>query len=1763
MVYKKYIYRKGKKFGPYYFKSVREKDGSVKSVYLGKKHPNYNLFVLIGVIGIALLLSLVGFVSYNAFVVTDEIISEEGISDVVEQEEEIVEEEVLEELPEEEVVEEEIVEEPPEEEIIEELIDEGIIDIEEESISIEKEVVVEVVNETEINISEDEVVEENVTEENINESIIEEDREIQINETEINVTEDNKTLVNITEINESRSINDSIIIKPLNLTQENYTLEIVEIVSPVRINEPVKVEKIITADKVVSGINIDLPSGASDISILDTSDEVKIGLDGRKVREGSGNLVTGNVALDFEGSSFLDFLKDIFRFTGFVVYEENNNVIIKDPVKEVKVEYYLPGPVSIENDLGNGFKEIFISSDINYTNVSVYSNIGNVDGHVNVRDSLGKEIAYIGEDLDGDGNVDYIEWISATSENNYTVSITILNFQSFPVVGLNWTVMFNTTGVADLRITPVNDTTWGIVGDANDLMFLDVRCGDTIMDSYWENGSIVVSNYSCNETGVESSRVRTSGGHYLEFDFGGQVAHAQNSAVCGQYLNSDTTLTGDLINCGNPGLGVQFSQGDFTVDCAGFTIDGTKTGYGFFLQNGHNVTLKNCTITEFAYGIYSNGNAYGNLIINNTIHNNSDRGIILTDGDWINMENNSIIDNVIYDTDTGNSGIEIQRGRGYNISGNHIYDVDLHGIYNYYVYNSTVAYNLIEDTVSSQGSGIRAYRNENVTYYGNNITNPADYGLRIEGTNNSVFDSNIITGSGDIGVYFYSAASENVLKNNDISNMDSSYGIYLIHTNTQNNVIANNSIYGSPLSGVAVGLWNSAAGSGNVIANNSIYENTQRGIFTVTPDTLIYNNDIYNNTIVGIYVYKGTGPDSTGTNISHNRIYENTQQGIFTAAVSGIIIEYNNHTDNWESAAYGGNIQIANTDDSILRGNLISGGGHMGVRVYGTHTNNTWDSNIIANNSQQTSYPEVYFCESTPSTGCANNTWIGNTLDSTGGIGNNGIYILRALDTTLIDNNIIGSGNDLYLDLDSNRTTLINSTPDTIFLESTIGHHYWSKWYLDVHVNTSDGDLENANVSVFNNTGLVEFSELTDASGDVSRINLTEYYYDASTYTYFSNYTINTTSPSGTYGNDSREVNLTTNVAEFITLNTLNSAPSDPSPVLNSVDGLNLTSSDLNCSATISDPDSDALDVSVRWYKDDVLNLTVDYNNSYTSGILFNATLNSANTTTGETWNCSMKLNDGTVDSNWVSSAGLTILNSAPVVDNVNITPSLPYTADNLLGYCNASDSNSDNVTYYYEWYKDGVLNNSGNLVGSCGDGHTDNGDGTCTVTLRPDSAGDLTQLPTASPDVAHYLNVDESSADDDSSFIASTLDGLGTPTARTTIKENSVVSYDSNMGLSSSYGTDSWTRNNRPSDNGAWTITDVDALQIGLNVTDSVGNSETDIFNLPASNIPTDSTVNNVVTYLRARTNTRGSTNVRATQVYAEVTYTPTTAYHLPGVEVNVNNLSSSLTSKGENWTFNCMAFDGTDNASVWLNTSVIIQNSLPEQVTLSSPENGNETTDRTPTLTWSAPTDNDSDSLTYHVFVNDSAGGIIYNQTDVASTSYTFGSDLTLDDTYFWYVRANDGEGFGTSSELWNFTVNSLVTISATTSSISFGSLGPGVTDNTTDDSPAPFVIQNDGNSLVNISVNASQLFDQTALDNDPYQFKIDNSTETGSFNWLTSVINWLNMPSAAVVAIDSLKYEDATDTAEVDILVTVPTDELAGSKSSTVYFEAALAE
>ena len=113
---------------------------------------------------------------------------------------------------------------------------------------------------------------------------------------------------------------------------------------------------------------------------------------------------------------------------------------------------------------------------------------------------------------------------SLISPQNNT-DLTILNNQSYPQLGGDWIVMFNTTGTADLTITAVNGTEF-----AKDLTFIELRCGDKTIDYEWIGDSVFVNDYSCGETSSETSKVLTTGKHHLSFRFGNAVEYADNFA---------------------------------------------------------------------------------------------------------------------------------------------------------------------------------------------------------------------------------------------------------------------------------------------------------------------------------------------------------------------------------------------------------------------------------------------------------------------------------------------------------------------------------------------------------------------------------------------------------------------------------------------------------------------------------------------------------------------------------------------------------------------------------------------------------------------------------------------------------------------------------------------------------------------------------------------------------------------------------------------------------------------------------------------------------------------------------------------------------------------------------------------------------------------------------------------------------------------------------------------------------------------------------
>ncbi|MCK4521537.1 MAG: hypothetical protein KAU20_03105, partial [Nanoarchaeota archaeon] len=130
--------------------------------------------------------------------------------------------------------------------------------------------------------------------------------------------------------------------------------------------------------------------------------------------------------------------------------------------------------------------------------------------------------------------------------------IKIINVHSYPSLYGNWTVMFNTTGTADLTITAARDvnyseeyTRWSDYSESGlyDLKFLEIRCGDEVKQYEWQGSncyenecSVFIEDYSCNETAYEISKVLTAKRHVLKFSFGGQEVYAYNDVLELDYM---------------------------------------------------------------------------------------------------------------------------------------------------------------------------------------------------------------------------------------------------------------------------------------------------------------------------------------------------------------------------------------------------------------------------------------------------------------------------------------------------------------------------------------------------------------------------------------------------------------------------------------------------------------------------------------------------------------------------------------------------------------------------------------------------------------------------------------------------------------------------------------------------------------------------------------------------------------------------------------------------------------------------------------------------------------------------------------------------------------------------------------------------------------------------------------------------------------------------------------------------------------------------
>lgn len=272
----------------------------------------------------------------------------------------------------------------------------------------------------------------------------------------------------------------------------------------------------------------------------------------------------------------------------------------------------------------------------------------------------------------------------------------------------------------------------------------------------------------------------------------------------------------------------------------------------------------------------------------------------------------------------------------------------------------------------------------------------------------------------------------------------------------------------------------------------------------------------------------------------------------------------------------------------------------------------------------------------------------------------------------------------------------------------------------------------------------------------------------------------------------------------------------------------------------------------------------------------------------------------------------------------------------------------------------------------------------------------------------------------------------------------------------------------------------------------------------------------------------------------------------------VNVANISTTNTQRGQNWTLQCIANDATLQSTPQNSTTITIINAPPTTPNLISPENNDTTfTQRFTLYNWTPSTDADLDPITYHLQVarDQQFSILVTNQQGIEDTFFQVSTPQDFD-TYYWRVRAFDGEDYSDWSQIFNYTLVTSLIITPIQNEINFGTLNISQQISTESNTPQPLQFQNEGNieaDLRNITTN-TPLFQQANLGTTNWQIK---ARQSNNFNEQQSTLTWLNIQNNIPNTIKELNWLQNQNNITFDISVTVPETEPPGARSSIINF------
>lgn len=207
--------------------------------------------------------------------------------------------------------------------------------------------------------------------------------------------------------------------------------------------------------------------------------------------------------------------------------------------------------------------------------------------------------------------------------------------------------------------------------------------------------------------------------------FNSQVSKAQyspSSLNCGTTINEDTYLTNDLQFCTDNGLII--GSGNITLDCQGHKITGQGLAFsnGITLNGKTDVTIKNCVIENYHYGIKA---VYGGR--NKFSDNELSRNI---NGIFVQGEIFDIIDrNEVYDNF---NGIDLVATNNVKVTNNEVYE-NVNGIYlEPLSFSLNTEAEITENEVEKNRVGIFLEGTGNTKVNGNEIKRNSKIGLYVK-----------------------------------------------------------------------------------------------------------------------------------------------------------------------------------------------------------------------------------------------------------------------------------------------------------------------------------------------------------------------------------------------------------------------------------------------------------------------------------------------------------------------------------------------------------------------------------------------------------------------------------------------------------------------------------------------------------------------------------------------------------------------------------------------------------------------------------------------------------------------------------------------------------------------------------------------------------------------------------------------------------------------------------------------------------------------